>query len=82
MKCRETHGKIAREYQTPCSIDQNTAYRDPLELVNREILRREGKDYSTRYLMIMGWLWDHQSPNIGNSPKNDRIMNSKIGKDK
>ncbi len=77
MKCRETHGKIAREYQTPCSIDQNTAYRDPLELVNREILRREGKDHSTRYLMIMGWLWDGYGMVMGSPVTKYRKLSQK-----
>jgi ATP-dependent DNA helicase RecG len=42
-----------REYQKLCATSWDTAYRDLSELVQKSILRREGKGRSTHYLMII-----------------------------
>jgi len=42
-----------REYQKLCATSWDTAYRDLSELVQKGILRREGKGRSTHYLMII-----------------------------
>jgi ATP-dependent DNA helicase RecG len=42
-----------REYQKLCATSWDTAYRDLSELVQKDILRREGKGRSTHYLMII-----------------------------
>jgi ATP-dependent DNA helicase RecG len=42
-----------REYQKLCATSWDTAYRDLSELVQKSILKREGKGRSTHYLMII-----------------------------
>jgi ATP-dependent DNA helicase RecG len=42
-----------REYKALCSVSSDTAHRELVDLVQRGILRREGKGRSTHYLMII-----------------------------
>ena len=50
----EAQGQMTnREYQSLCQVSQDMAHRDLLDLVNKEILKREGKGRSTHYLTII-----------------------------
>ena len=49
------HGKITnREYRELCGVGWDTAYRDLRDLVEKNILMREGSGRSTQYRMIIG----------------------------